>query len=137
MTFLFFFLFYGVVGWFIDSGYRSIVNRSWTRGGFSKLPFTPSYGLGAVILLAIGPSIILWPLQVQWVVLGLVFAVYEYLCGYLSLFVMKRRLWDYSNGLLNLHGHIDLLHSIYWATLSLLTLHLFHPWLKEGLSALL
>lgn len=131
MNFFFLFIFYGMVGWLLDSGYRSLTDRRWTRGGFSKLPFTPSYGLGAVILLAIGPSIILWPLLVQWVVLGLLFAVYEYLCGHLSLLFVRRRLWDYSDGFLNIHGHTDLLHGIYWATLSLFTLHWFHPWMEN------
>ncbi len=123
------FFFYGFVGWVIDSGYRSLVDRRWTRGGFSFLPFTPSYGLAGVILLWIGPSIIVWPYWIQWVFLGFLFAMYEYVCGHIAVFIHKRRLWDYSGGFLNLHGHTDLLHAVYWATLSLVVLHWVHPWL--------
>lgn len=126
---LYAFFFYGFIGWLIDSGYRSLVERRWTRGGFSILPFAPSYGLASVILLGIGPSLLVWPLWSQWVFLGVFFAAYEYAAGHVSIFVTKRRLWDYSQGFLNLHGHTDFLHAIYWATLAFATLHWFHPWL--------
>lgn len=125
----FIFVFYSLAGWCIDSGYRSMVDRRWSRGGFSPLPFTPSYGLGAVMLVAVGPSITPLSYLSQWILLGLLFAAYEYACGHLSILFVRRRLWDYSEGFLNVHGHTDLLHGLYWATLSLLTLHWFHPWL--------
>ena len=134
--YIFLFLFYGLVGWVIDSSYRSLTERRWVRGGFSVLPFTPSYGLAAVMLFAIGPMLLAWPLWLQWIFLGMLFSIYEYLCGHVSILIMRRRLWDYSHGFLNLHGHTDLLHAIYWATLSLITLHWFHPWLLSFIETL-
>lgn len=125
------FAFYGVVGWVIDSAYRTITRGAWERGGFSILPFTPSYGFAAVLLLALGPTLSNYALAIQWLVLGLFFAAYEYVCGHIGVLVMRRRLWDYSNGFLNVDGHTDLLHAAYWATLSLLTLYWFHPWIRQ------
>ena len=71
------------------------------------------------------------PLGMQWMLLGFFFAAYEYACGHLGVLLNKRRLWDYSGGFLNIQGHTDLLHAIYWATLSLLVFYWFHPWLFE------
>lgn len=128
---LFAFVFYGWIGWVIDSGYRSLVDRKWVRGGFSFLPFAPSYGFGAVVLLAVAPAVLRLPVPVQWVVLGMIFGVYEYCCGRIAVLVMKRRLWDYSGGRFHVHGHTDLLHAAYWATLALITVHVVHPWVLE------
>ena len=125
------FLFYGFVGWLIDSGYRSFLDRRWVRGGFSFLPFAPSYGFAAILLFSFGSILVPFPFVVQWIFLGFFFAAYEYVCGHLGVFLNNRRLWDYSEGFLNLHGHTDLLHAVYWATLSLVVLHWFHPWLVE------
>lgn len=131
---LWIFLFYGVVGWIIDSGYRTLVDKKWSPGGFSMLPFTPSYGAAAVLLFWAGPLIMHWPVAIQLVVLGLVFGTFEYVCGHLSILFMRKRLWDYSKGFWNIHGHADLLHTIYWAFLSYGALHWFHPWLLETVS---
>ena len=129
--FFFIFLFYSFVGWLIDSGYRSFLNHGWVRGGFSVLPFAPSYGFGAVLLFSLGPFMTPLPLGMQWMLLGFFFAAYEYACGHLGVLLNKRRLWDYSGGFLNIQGHTDLLHAIYWATLSLWVFYWFHPWLFE------
>jgi len=129
-----YFFVYGFLGWIIDSGYRSLECKKWTRGGFSFLPFTPSYGLAAVILIFATPYVLPLPHGVQWLILGVVFAAYEYACGHLSVLVMKRRLWDYTGHFLNLHGHTDFLHALYWATLAYAVLHWFHPWLAYLLS---
>lgn len=125
---VFSFFLYGCIGWIIDSAYRSIVDRKWVRGGCTALPFTPSYGFGAVILLIIGPTILLLPLAVQWLALSAIFGMYEYMCGHVTVRIFHRRLWDYSRARLNIHGHTDLLHAIYWGTLALLVLHYVNPW---------
>lgn len=122
------FVLYGFVGWVLDSAYRSIVDKKWVRGGFSAFPFTPSYGIGAAILVVIGPSILQFSYPVQWLLLGIIFGGYEYVCGRVTMLFMKRRLWDYSHARLNLHGHTDLLHAVYWATLAFLVLHYVNPW---------
>ncbi len=123
------FLYYGFLGWIIDSLYRSIVDRTWKRGGFSRFPLAPTYGLGAILLILIGPVILPLPFWLELIVLGLIFSTYEYLCGIFSLSVMKRRFWDYSKSFLNVHGQTDLLHGIYWALLSYTVLHKMHPWI--------
>lgn len=124
------FLLYGCIGWIIDSVYRSLKHRTWTPGGFSFLPFAPSYAVAAILLIDyLGPLFFDLSLLLQWFVFGLIFGFFEYICGHLSLIFVHRRLWDYSNGFMNIDGHTDLLHTVYWATLSIFVLHLFHPWI--------
>ena len=122
------FFLYGFIGWVLDSVYRSMVDRRWARGGCTFLPFTPSYGIGAVILLVIGPTIVQFSYPVQWLLLGVIFGGYEYLCGRVTVRVFRRRLWDYSRERMNIHGHTDLRHIVYWATLAFLVLHYVNPW---------
>jgi uncharacterized membrane protein len=135
---LFLFFLYSFIGWTLDSGYRSIKHRTWVHGGMWKLPLTPIYGFGAFILLGIAPYITPLPFAVQWIFLGSFFATYEYLSGCIVVRVLKRRLWDYSDGFLNAGGHTDLVHGIYWATLSTFFLYHLHPWVvaTAGLESL-
>ena len=128
------FFFYGVLGWCIDSGYRSLLAKRWEPGGFSRFPFTPSYGAAAVLLLQLAPIILSLAPILQWMALGIMLAAYEYLCGHLAIHFTRRRLWDYSKGFLNIHGHTDLLHAGYWATLSFIVIHYFHPWIVRIVS---
>ncbi len=130
------FVFYSCLGWLLDSCYRSLVDRTWKKGGFSLLPFAPSYGIGAVTLFTLSPIVETYPLFLEWILFGIFFGAYEYLCGRITVLLFNRRLWDYSKNVLNIQGHTDLLHAIYWATLSLLTLYVFHPWFLSTLAQL-
>ncbi len=126
---LWIFFLYSFLGWIIDSCYRSLAAHKWTRGGFSFLPLAPTYGLGVTILLSLGHYLLALPLFVQWCILGVFFAGYEYFCGQMAVIFLNRRLWDYSKSFLNMHGHTNLLHAVYWATLAIFTLHWLHPFI--------
>ena len=123
------FLFYGFLGWILDSLYRSLVDRQWKHGGFSRFPIAPTYGLGAIILLLLSPLLQPLPFFIEILLLGIIFGIYEYLCGIFSLLVFKKRFWDYSKGFLNVQGQTDLLHATYWAILSFVVMRWFHPWI--------
>ena len=46
-----YFIIYSVLGWIIESIYRSICERKVINTGFLKGPFCPIYGIGAVIMI--------------------------------------------------------------------------------------
>ena len=50
-TLLAYFIIYSVLGWIIESIYRSICERKIINTGFLKGPFCPIYGIGAIIMI--------------------------------------------------------------------------------------
>ena len=46
-----YFIIYSVLGWIMESIYRSICERKVINTGFLKGPFCPIYGIGAVIMI--------------------------------------------------------------------------------------
>ena len=129
-----YFVFYSLVGWGIDSMWRSLELQKWSPGGFSKAPFCPSYGFGALIILALAPAFGHWPLILQWVGYTLVLGGWEYFAGAMSLhLITKRRLWNYSKNILNINGHTDLFHAASWGALALFLVYDLHPYVSSVL----
>ena len=126
-TALFAFFLYGFLGWCLDSFERSLETRRWTPGGFSRLPFTPIYGFGALLVFTVWPWIVAWPLLFQFVFFALGLGAFEYGSGYYCERVFGRRLWDYSTNQFNFAGRTDLFHLIAWGTLALLLVYFIHP----------
>ena len=50
-TLLAYFIIYSVLGWIMESIYRSICERKIINTGFLKGPFCPIYGIGAIIMI--------------------------------------------------------------------------------------
>ena len=46
-----YFIIYSVLGWIMESIYRSICEKKVINTGFLKGPFCPIYGIGAVIMI--------------------------------------------------------------------------------------
>ena len=115
MNYVLIFLVFSVVGWVIDTTYRSIA-----KGLYSPIrnyPFSPVYGVGAVVLSIFythTPYSYLTSICVATVLMVLV----ELLGGIFSEKVLKKRLWNYSQNRFNFMGHIDLLHSFFWLMLA-------------------
>ncbi len=119
-SFLIFFLFATMIGWVIDSGYRSIVDKRWTNAGFFIGPFCPIYGFGGLLLLLMVSLLSDLPFAARCVIYFLGMSLVEFVGGVWTTKVLKVRLWDYSDAPMNVMGHVDLLHSIYWLALALL-----------------
>ncbi|PIN87573.1 hypothetical protein COV12_03135 [Candidatus Woesearchaeota archaeon CG10_big_fil_rev_8_21_14_0_10_32_24] len=114
------FLLFSFMGWILDSGYRTILDKKLTNAGYFKGPFCPIYGFGGIILifiLNIFSNLSIIPLIL---IASLAMILVEYIGGIYSEKVLKVKLWDYSNTTFNLGGHIDLLHSFYWIILVVL-----------------
>jgi len=119
-SFLILFLLGTMVGWVIDSGYRSLVDRRWTNAGYFIGPFCPIYGFGGIMLLFLVSFFSGYPFLIRCVIYFLAMMMVELVGGLFSTYILKVRLWDYSDAPFNLFGQVDLLHSFYWLILALL-----------------
>jgi len=114
------FLLFSFLGWIIDSGYRSFIDRKWINAGYFRGPICPIYGFGGLTLVFIFTYFeYLNPLWV-WLIAAVAMTVVEYIGGIFSEKILKIKLWDYSDAKWNIGGHIDLLHSLYWLLLVIL-----------------
>ena len=122
LDYLFYFFFYSIFGWLLESVCCSIYYKKPINRGFMKGPFVPIYGAGTFIF-----SFFLtpfynkfgytWYIIILVIILGVVIAdVLEYATSYAMEKLFKARWWDYSNEKFNLHGRICLKHSLYWAS---------------------
>lgn len=113
------FLIYSMLGWFVESVYMSFCNRKITNRGFSKGPFCPIYGFGAIIGYAV-----LHPLAEDYVRLYLTGAVlatvFEFLVGKLMIFLFGELWWDYNEKPCNYKGIICLESTIAWGFYALI-----------------
>ena len=124
-TKVFLFLIGGLLGFLLDTFYRSITEHQFAFEGFLAtlfgktiiVPFLPVYGFGLVLIYLIQP----FAQQQRWFIRPLIFGgsltVLEFFAGVFVNLILKTRLWDYSGGFFNLYGHVDLVHTVYWAIL--------------------
>jgi len=112
------FLLFGVLGWLLDTSYRSIVDKKYAPGTW--LPyFGLIYAIGGTLCVLLFENIhVSAPVQVLIGTLAAV--VLEFVGGVLSLAILRRRLWNYSHERLHFMGHIDMLHTVYWFAIVIL-----------------
>lgn len=121
------FLFYSVLGWGVDTAVRSLQTGVFTSDNGLGIPFSPMYGLAGLLVIWGHRYIRHWHIAVQFLVYASVSALYEYLGGWISLWLVGRRLWDYSEYPLNVQGYTDPIHAIGWGLLCLLTVYWIQP----------
>lgn len=129
--FIIYFIFFSFIGWILDSSYSSLVSGKIIYGGIFKswhkpIPLAPIYGFGAMLLTISHDLLKNSGLLFQLVYLAITLSSLEYIGGWLSVKILKRRVWDYSDSFLNIHGHTDIWHTISWTILGLIFLRL-HP----------
>lgn len=108
----------GLFGWIVDTAYRSIISGHFAPG--TLIPFfSLIFATAAIVLYA------LFRLQGlsfrMSIILGTLFAIsLELVSGFVCDKFLHFRLWDYRGTPYNFLGYIDLLHSLYWLTLTAL-----------------
>lgn len=119
------FIIYSVLGWLVESAYMSLCNKKLTNRGFSKSPFCPIYGFGAVI-----GYLVLRPLQTDLIklyLLGAVMAtVFEFLVGKLMLKLLGEVWWDYKDKPCNYKGIVCLESTIAWGFYAVIIIVFLH-----------
>ena len=127
---------YSVIGWTIDTAHRSYQAGRFARGGFSRFPFSPIYGFGALLAIAMAPFLRQWPLWAEGLAYVLVMGAYEYASGVIVVRTLRRRLWDYTGEFMAINGHTSPVYALIWGLLSLFLVHIMHPFLLRSLAAI-
>ena len=115
---LWFFLIYAFLGWLMETALAAVRKRRLLNRGFLNAPFSPVYGLAAVLfaifLLELRPPLLLF-------LGGMILATgLELSTGLLLERISHQKWWDYSDEPWNFNGHICLKYSLVWGLLALL-----------------
>ncbi len=116
MKYLLIFIITGLIGWSIDTMYRSVKKKCFSAGTWVPF-FSLSYGAAGVMLYVV---FFYWPTSFfVHVIAGTALSIlWELTAGIMTLHFLRRRLWDYRKSWLNFRGHIDAAHSFYWFVLT-------------------
>ncbi len=143
LNYAFYFFFYSVVGWILETVCCSLYYRKIANRGFLKGPVCPIYGTAAIVLSAfLSPFYnkfgYTWYIILLVILLGVVIAnVVEFFTSYAMEKLFNARWWDYSSEFLNLQGRICLKHSIYWAICTGVFIYIIHPFVIKQINLLL
>lgn len=125
------FLLYGFLGFLIDTTSRSLSAGEFTVVTFLPIPFTPIYGMGALIVLLIAPRLkrihVLW----QWFVYSVVLGLFEYISGLLIIASTGKVLWWYEKDFFGIGGFTDVFHALSWGFAAIVLTHLIHPLVEK------
>ncbi len=137
LDYIFYFFFYSMIGWILETVCCSIYYKKPINRGFMGGPFVPIYGAGALVLCgALMPLYnkfgYTWYMIPVVILLGVILAnVLEYVTSFVMEKLFHARWWDYSSEKFNLHGRICLKHSIYWALATGVIIYVVHPFVVK------
>ncbi|MEK7705402.1 MAG: hypothetical protein AAB426_10620 [Myxococcota bacterium] len=126
-TYVLLFALYALCGWLVEALFRSLRQRRFVNAGFLVGPFVPTYGMGALITMAVNEHFASQPLAARVLYFALSLTALEYALGWLVERLFRIKLWDYSDNRLNLHGRICLKFSALWTLFALAFVVLIHP----------
>ncbi|HLD40142.1 MAG TPA: putative ABC transporter permease [Candidatus Nanoarchaeia archaeon] len=121
------FLIFSIIGWILDSAYRSIDEKRWVNAGYFKGPVCPIYGFGGLVLIFLFKILDFLSPVVQIIIAALMMVAGEYVGGIFTERILKLKLWDYSASRFHLHGYIHPLHSFYWLVLTIFFYFVLFP----------
>ena len=130
---LVYFLMYSMIGWTVESIYRSICEKKIINSGFLNGPYCPIYGIGAIVIVYTINRfpIIKENLLILFIGSMIIFTIWELLVGVLLEKIFKTKYWDYSHCRFNIKGRICLTNSIYWGILGILVIRFIHPFAQN------
>ena len=120
-----YFLIYSLIGWILESSYVSLYRKRPTNRGLLLLPFCPTYGIAAIIIIAVRQVT-----GVSWILLLasiIVTSGTEYLVSLTLDSTFGFKFWSYKGTYLNIGGRICIYSSLVWLFLSILLLDIIHP----------
>ncbi len=120
------FVFYSILGWFMEVASTLIKSRKMINRGFLIGPYCPIYGWGALLI-----TMLLQKYKndvVALFTLGMMLcAILEYTTSYLLEKVFKARWWDYSTRKFNINGRICLNTMIPFGLLGVIMMKIINP----------
>jgi uncharacterized membrane protein len=122
-----YFILCSVLGYILENIYyffiAQIRNTKTTHLTYGYIPYSPPYGIGAI--LGLGVSTIQIPPIVLIFVLILGFGFIEFFSSYTAELVFKTKVWDYNGRPLNINGRTTLPHMVIFGILGSLYIFLF------------
>ena len=133
-----FFLVYSFLGWLLETALAAARKRRLINRGFLNAPFSPTYGIAAVLFAIFLPELRSAPFFLF--LGGMILATaMELITGALLERIFGQKWWDYSQEPWNFNGYICLKYSIIWGLLSLFCMYIGDPlltaftdWLPQG-----
>ena len=136
IKYLFIFSVFSIVGWIIESVFRSINNKKIVNPGFMSGCVVPIYGFGALALNIMGDFfdrikcsnkiIIIFFISV------FVLSLLELFSGIMAEKLFRIKLWDYSSQWGNIQGIICPLFSLMWGVIGLIYYLFIDPRIVDG-----
>lgn len=102
-----------------------------SRKGIIYGPFTPVYGVGAVIYYVILNQINEKKKFKVFLITAVLGGAVEYMCSFLQEKIFGTISWDYSGLMFNLHGRTSLLHCTYWGIAGVIYIVYLDPFLED------
>lgn len=124
-----YFSIYTFLGYLMESGYISLLQRHFISSGLLKGPFIPLYGIGACCLIVFSPYLTN-PL-LMFFVGGMSMTLLEYIASLYIEKVFHTQCWNYSHHYLHFQGRICLLYFIMWCFLSYFFISSIHPYMMS------
>lgn len=118
-----------VVSYFVDGEWKS-------RAGLLWGPFSPIYGLGALLMTLLLNGIARHGGAVTFVAAAILGGAFEFAVGMFWQQAFGIVSWSYINEPFNLNGHTSLRAALMWGALGLVWIKLLYPWFAEGLDRL-
>ena len=130
------FMLYSLIGWIYEVILEFSYGNGFVNRGFLFGPYLPVYGFGALLILfTIRPfsknqiylgKILITPI-ITFILIFLLTSIVEYSAGVMLDVFFNKRLWDYSNEILNINGIVCLTASLKFATGGTVFLYFLHP----------
>lgn len=123
---LWFFLIYAFLGWLAETALAAAKKRRLINRGFLNAPFSPVYGLAAVLFALFLPELRQNPFFLF--LFGMILATgLELFTGILLEHLTGQKWWDYSDQKFQFEGCICLKYSLIWGLCALLSLFVVNP----------
>lgn len=123
---LWLFLFYSFLGWLAETVLAALKRRRLLNRGFLSAPFSPTYGLGALLFAIFLPELREDPFFLF--LLGMILATFlEFVTGVFLERIFHQKWWDYSGQPLNIGGYVCLPFSLIWGVFCVFIVKCFQP----------
>ena len=121
-----------IAGLVIEIIYHALVFGGYeNRFGLVWGPFSPLYGVGAIVLTIILNRLCHYPSGLVFIVSAIVGSIVEFGCSWAMEFFFGAIAWDYSDTFMNIDGRVNLMFSLMWGTLGLAWVKIVMPFMNR------
>ena len=131
------FLLYSRLGYLLET-LAAFITKSNFKSGILFGPWTPVYGLGAVLIILISRYFFVNLHMPRWketiivfIVITFVLTLIEWIGGIGIEFLFKKVFWDYSSDPTSIGHYISLRMSLIWGIGSIIFIYVIYPFLKN------